>query len=135
MPCSDSIRISSAARRASSEPSAKRMTSLGPAGRRDPILSASTRFAATNHGLPGPSIFRHFGIEAVPKAAAATACAPPALAMRDTPAKSAATNVAGSIIPSCPGGVRIIGSGTPATIAGIAVINVTDGNEPLPRGE
>ena len=28
-----------------------------------------------------------------------------------------------------------MGSGTPATIAGMDVINVTEGNEPLPRGE
>ena len=32
-------------------------------------------------------------------------------------------------------GVRITGSGTPATTAGIAVMRVTDGKLPLPRGE
>ena len=71
----------------------------------------------------------------VPKAAAATASGPPALATLSTPDNFAATNVAGSISPLGPGGVRIIGSGTPATTAGIAVIKVTEGNEPLPRGE
>ena len=71
----------------------------------------------------------------MPKAAAATACAPPAFATISTPAKRAATSVAGSILPSMPGGVRITGSGTPATTAGIAVMRVTDGKLPLPRGE
>ena len=57
------------------------------------------------------------------------------MATNSTPASFAATKVAGSIKPSLPGGVKIIGSDTPATIAGIEVISVTDGKEPFPRGE
>ena len=71
----------------------------------------------------------------VPKAAAATACAPPAFTIFSTPASFAATKVAGSTEPSGIGGVKIIGCATPATTAGIAVINVTEGKLPLPRGE
>jgi len=46
----------------------------------------------------------------------------------------AATSVAASTEPSGAGGVRMARSGTPATTAGTAVIMVTDGNAPLPRG-
>ena len=46
----------------------------------------------------------------------------------------AATSVAASTVPSGAGGVTIAISGTPATTAGTAVIIVTDGNAPLPRG-
>ncbi len=47
---------------------------------------------------------------------------------------TAAMSVAASARPSAPGGVRITTRLAPATMAGIAVISATDGNEPLPRG-
>ena len=57
--------------------SASTIASLGPAGRPVSIRSASRRLAATTQGLPGPTIFAALGTLAVPKAAAATATAPP----------------------------------------------------------
>ena len=48
--------------------------------------------------------------------------------------KQRATSVASSIFPSGPGGVTMIKSLTPATLAGIAVIRATEGKAPLPRG-
>ena len=96
---------------------------------------ASRRLAATSHGLPGPTIFTQRGTLAVPWAAAATACAPPALHTVSTPDRRAATSVAGSTLPSGPGGVSTMRSGTPATVAGMAVMSVTTGKLPLPRGE
>ena len=60
--------------------------SLGPA-----IMSMSTwpntsRFAAATYALPGPQILSTAGIDAVPYAIAATACAPPTRYRRETPA-------------------------------------------------
>ena len=57
--------------------SASTIDSLGPAGRPVSIRSATRRLAATTHGLPGPTILATLGTLAVPKAAAATATAPP----------------------------------------------------------
>lgn len=90
--------------------------------------------AATTHGLPGPTIFSAGFTVSVPKATAATACAPPTLYTVSTPARRAATSVAESTEPSGVGGVTMASSGTPATTAGTAVIIVTDGKAPLPRG-
>ena len=77
--------------------------------------------------LPGPQILSTLGIDSVPKAKAAIACAPPTLKMRCTFAISAATNVGAGILPPSPGGETMIISLTPATSAGMAVINTVDG--------
>ena len=115
--------------------SARTMDSLGPAGRPVSILSARWRLAATSQGLPGPTIFADLGIKvAVPKAAAATATAPPTRKTRVTPASLAAKSEAASMPPSGVGGVRTVISGTPATTAGMVVIIMTEGKAPLPRG-
>jgi hypothetical protein len=95
---------------------------------------ASSRFAATTQGLPGPTIFAHCLTLFVPYATAATATAPPTRYTVFTPAICAATNVAASKSPPGPGGVTTQISGTPATTAGTVVIITTDGKAPLPRG-
>jgi hypothetical protein len=62
--------------------SAITMTSVTPAGRSAaaPAASLATRsLAAVTHALPGPNTLSHFGIDCVPYAMAAMACAPPAL--------------------------------------------------------
>ncbi|MBA7577520.1 hypothetical protein ES708_19373 [subsurface metagenome] len=63
----------------------------------------------------------------MPKAKAAIAWAPPAQKIRSTRAISAATRVDGETVPLAPGGVVKTISLTPATLAGIAVINTVDG--------
>ena len=133
-PCSDSLSRSNAATRPFVASSQRTMDSLGPAGMPGSTRSASSRFAEVTQGLPGPTIFRQRGTVSVPKATAATACAPPHLKTLSTSAKRAATKVAASILPPGPGGVMIATFCTPATTAGMAVIIATLGNEPFPLG-
>ena len=77
--------------------------------------------------LPGPHILSTLGIDFVPYAIAATACAPPALYITSTPASLAATSVVGYIFPSLSGGVHIIICSTPATFAGRTFIRTDEG--------
>ena len=104
-PCSDSMIVSIAQISGFAVASASSTDSDGPAGRPGSMRPASTRLAATNQGEPGPSILCARGTVWVPKAAAATATAPPALNTRSQPAMRAATRVAASTRPSGPGGV------------------------------
>src|SRR5579883_2370832 len=62
------------------------------------------------------------------------ACAPPTRYISCTPHRSAATSEAGSTDPSDPGGVQTTIRGTPAILAGVASMYITEGNAPLPRG-
>ena len=73
--------------------------------------------------LPGPTILSTFGIDSVPNAIAAIACAPPTLYTFVAPASFAATNVFAVTFPSFPGGVVMMIFFTPATCAGTMFIN------------
>jgi hypothetical protein len=95
-------------------------TSLGPAHMSTPTMPHSSRFASATYRLPGPTIFSTAGMVSVPYAIAATACAPPTLNTRCTPASRAATSTEAGMLPSCCGGVQRIISSTPATRAGTA---------------
>ncbi len=65
---------------------------------------------------------------------AATACAPPTLNTRSTPATAAATSVCGFTFPSACGGVHMMISSTPATCAGTAFISTVEGYCARPPG-
>ena len=85
--------------------------------------------AAATYLLPGPTILSTWGIVAVPYAIAAMPCAPPTRNSRLTPASSAAAITTGS-----GRGHMAITSGTPATRAGMAVINSDEGRGNRPPG-
>ena len=87
-PCSACERRSAATWRTSARASAITSTSLGPAGMS--MLTIASEFcriilAAVTNWLPGPKILCTLGQDSVPKAIAATACAPPALSRCPTP--------------------------------------------------
>src|SRR3990172_9351518 len=83
--------------------------------------------------FPGPTILSTLGIEEVPYAMAATACAPPTLNTASAPAISAATRTYGFTSP--PGvGEQTITSFTPATFAGMTFIRTDDGYVAFPPG-
>ena len=96
-----------------------------------PTTPYSALFASVTKTLPGPHTRSTFGTDSVPYAMAATACAPPMPNTRLTPARSAATSIAGSGRPFAPGGVQTITSSTPATRAGMVVISTVEAS---PRG-
>ena len=73
-------------------------------------------------------------MDAVPKASAAMACAPPALKMRSTPATLAAARIAGSMLPYDFAGDTVISSGTPAIFAGMASISTVEDSGVSPPG-
>ncbi len=77
---------------------------------------------------PGPNILSTRGIVSVPKAMAATACAPDARKIRVTPDSRAATNFSGFTVPSARAAVTPITSVTPAATPGTAVWMTEDGS-------
>ena len=102
-------------------------------------MSMSTRpntcfFASATKRLPGPTILSTFGTDSVPNASAATACAPPTLKTRPTPATLAAARMAGLTLPSAEGGVTITISPQPASTAGMQFISTDDGYAAVPPG-
>ena len=60
--------------------------------------------------------------------------APPTLKMRSTPATLAAASVYGLTVPSLDGGVHMMISSTPATLAGIAFMSTVEGYWARPPG-
>ncbi len=103
--------------------SASMAISDGPAGKSMSASSRSIIFAAVTYTFPGPTIFCTGAMVSVPRAMAAMACAPPTLYISCTPAMSAATRVKGFT----GGGVHMMISRTPATMAGTAHIRTVDG--------
>jgi hypothetical protein len=97
--------------------------SLGPAKKSMAQSDATWAFAAATYALPGPTILSTRGIDSVPYASAATACAPPIRNSPVTPASSAANITVGS-----GRGQTANTSPTPAVTAGIAVISSDDGS-------
>ena len=98
--------------------------SLGPAWKSIAQSDDTSALAAATYALPGPTILSTRGIDAVPYASAATACAPPTLNSRVTPASAAAASTTGA-----GRGHTAITSGTPATVrAGMAVMSSDDGS-------
>ncbi len=73
--------------------------------------------------LPGPTTLSTFSTLAVPRASAATACAPPSFTMWLTPASFAAASITSGTPPPRSGGVAITMRLTPAMRAGIAFMN------------
>ena len=120
--------------RPSTLPSAKTIASDGPAGRPTSTTSASSRLAATTHGLPGPTIFATFAHRLGAVGGGGDRLRAADLVDASDADERRRDQHAASTVPSGAGGVKIAISGTPATTAGTAVIIVTDGNEPLPRG-
>ena len=93
------------------------MTSVTPAGKSTAAPAGSFAtiiLAVVTQVLPGPNSLSHFGMDSVPYAMAAIACAPPTLKTRSIPALRAATRTAGSAVPWRVGGVHITRTGQPA---------------------
>ena len=82
--------------------------------------------AVATYALPGPTILSTFGIVSVPYASAATACAPPIVNTRSTPAMDAAAITIAFISPLGVGTTILIEL-TPATLAGMVFIKTDDG--------
>ena len=98
-----------------------------------PTVPNTRRLAAATYALPGPTILSTGGMVAVPYASAPTACAPPIVITRVTPAIAAAASTMRFLTPSGVGTTITI-SFTPATCAGIAFISTDDGYAALPPG-
>src|SRR5690606_8711775 len=79
-------------------------------------------WAATINGPPGPTILSTFLIVSVPKAYAAMHATPFPLNTRRIPKILATARRAASTLPSGLGGTTTWISGTPATIAGTAIV-------------
>ena len=109
-------------------------TSVGPASESMRTSPESCLFASVTYAFPGPTITSTFGTVAVPRASAATACAPPASRMRVAPAIRAAAATSGRMPPSRRGGVATITSGTPASLATAAVMMTVEGYAARPPG-
>ena len=107
-------------------PSAITRISLGPAIMSMPTRPKTRRLACATYALPGPTILSTRGTRSVPKASAPTACAPPIVNTRSTPAIAAAASTIGLRTPSGVG-TTITSSPTPATLAGMAFISTDDG--------
>jgi hypothetical protein len=105
--------------------------SLGPAMESISTSPKTMRLAVATKIFPGPTILSTLGIVRVPKAIAATACAPPMRKIRLTPARCAAAR---RMEPSAPRGEVMMISSTPATLAGIAFMSTVDGYSALPPG-
>ena len=108
--------------------SARTRISLGPAIMLDVDLAEHEPFAAATYALPGPKILSTAGIDAVPCAIAATACAPPTRYRRETLSdvtrgERPDVHLAGALH----AGRADVHVGTPATFAGIAVMSTDDG--------
>ena len=113
------------------------ITSVTPAGKSAAAPAASfatNNLAAVTQALPGPNSLSHFGIDAVPYAMAAMACAPPTLKTCSTPALRAATRTAGSAVPARVGGVHMTRTGQPAIAAGTASMMAVEGSGAEPAG-
>ncbi len=91
-----------------------------------PTSPNTWRLASATYTLPGPTILSARGTVAVPKASAATACAPPIVNTRSTPAMCAAASTASLSSPRG-AGTTITSSPTPATRAGMAFISTEEG--------
>ena len=90
------------------------------------LVTDDAAFAAATYAFPGPTILSTGAIVAVPKASAATACAPPTRYTSSIPTSSAAARTSGLRTP--PGaGTVMTNRSTPATLAGIAFISTEDG--------
>src|SRR5205807_8861050 len=85
--------------------------------------------AAVTYLLPGPEIFSTRGIEFVPYARAAIACAPPTRAILSMPRTFAVANSSAFGL-----GQTAAIFGTPATWAGTAVMTSVDTSENRPPG-
>ena len=83
-----------------------------------PYSAAASCFAAVTYRLPGPNILSTAGTESVPRAMAATACAPPAFITVVMPSSWATNRIMGLIEPSAWGGVHTTICGQPARRAG-----------------
>ncbi len=113
------------------------MTSVTPAGKSAAAPSgspATSDFAAATQAFPGPNSLSHFGMDSVPKAMAAMACAPPTLKILSMPARRAAVRTAESALPSRFGAVQSTRSGQPASAAGTASMMAVEGNGAEPAG-
>src|SRR5690606_1060970 len=95
---------------------------------------ATWRLASVTQALPGPNSLSHTGMDAVPQAIAAIACAPPTRYTRVIPHRLAAARTTGSTLPSARGGVHITTSAQPASRAGTPSISTVDGSGALPAG-
>src|SRR5262249_9487015 len=126
-PCSACASKSAATRVGSAVSSATTTSSDGPGRDSMPTMPATSRLASVTYTLPGPTTTSTGGIDFVPYANAAIACAPPTRYTSSTPTNAAAANVAAGTLPSGPGGTQRASSGTPATRAGIAVMRTVDG--------
>ena len=107
---------------------------LGPA-----IISMSTRpkscfFRLGDVDVARPTILSTRGSVSVPYASAATACAPPTVTTRPTPAIFAAAATAGAMPPRAWAGVAMTISSTPATAAGMQFISTVEGYAAVPPG-
>ena len=97
-------------------------------------LFCSAILAAVTNWVPGPRILSTLGVEAVPQARAATACAPPARSTCVAPALKAQYRTSGETEPSGLGGVASTIVAQPATLAGAASISAEDGRTAVPPG-
>ena len=127
LPCSAWARRSAATQPASAVSSARMTTSLGPASRSTSTRPRTCRFASATYAFPGPAIFATAGMLAVPKARAATACAPPTRTTRSSSPTSTRAAATAGLASMARGGVATRISRTPATRAGIAFISTEDG--------
>src|SRR5574338_954689 len=98
--------------------SARITSSVGPANISIETVSVTRYFAMVTNEPPGPTILSTDGIDLVPTASAAIACAPPTLNIKSAPQRSAATRTRGSILPCLLGGVTTTIFFTPASFAG-----------------
>eukprot|EP00160_Parvularia_atlantis_P017032 Unigene5691_Nuclearia_a/m.17369 Unigene5691_Nuclearia_a/g.17369 ORF Unigene5691_Nuclearia_a/g.17369 Unigene5691_Nuclearia_a/m.17369 type:complete len:338 (+) Unigene5691_Nuclearia_a:353-1366(+) len=137
-PCSACDSRSAATYAGLADASAMTSTSDGPAGMSIATMAllsfCTSIFAAVTYWLPGPQILSTLGTDSVPYAIANTACAPPALRMRDAPICSAMYSTSGAMLPSGPGGLARMISLHPATLAGTPSMYAVDGRIAVPPG-
>src|SRR5439155_6680423 len=136
-PCSACTITSIAASSGAVVSSAMTTTSDGPAnadGMPTRPSAATSRLATATYTLPGPTTMSTAGIDSVPYAIAAMACAPPTRYTASTPAIAAAASTTSGTRPPGPGGTHSTTSPTPATRAGTAVMRTVDGYTARPPG-
>src|SRR5690606_2376381 len=131
--CSACANRSIATQSGSVVPSHSTRISDGPAIMSMPTVPNTLRLASATYALPGPTILSTAGTVVVPNASAATACAPPIVNTRSTPAMHAAASTIALRTPSGVG-TTITSSRTPATRAGSAFISTDDGYAAFPPG-
>ena len=134
-PCSACASRSAATSVGSTVASATIATSDGPAKPSMPTTARPLRFASATYALPGPTITSTGGIDSVPYASAAIACAPPIRYSSSTSASAAAASTASSTraVGAAAASTRTT-SGTPATRAGTAVISTRRRERRPPAG-